>query len=131
PFAGNVIADVGAVVSAALTVTLICVGGFCWFPLLSTARLLIVACPVVVGVQLKVHEVVPEAAVKVAPPSTDTSTLATVPPPESLAVPEMVTAVPVVTVAPFAGDVIVEVGAVVSEFVLDGVLVLLTMPHPE
>ena len=43
------------------TVTLIAVGGFCWFPLLSTARLLIDAVPGEVGVQLKLHVVVPMA----------------------------------------------------------------------
>jgi hypothetical protein len=84
------------------------------FPLLSTARLLIVAGPCVVGVQLKLHVVVPVAALKVAPPSTETSTRVTDPPPVSLAVPLMVTVVPVNTVAPGAGDVIVVVGGVLS-----------------
>src|SRR5262245_48079387 len=91
PFVGAVIADVGAVVSGVLTVTLICAGGFCTLLLLSIARLLIVAGPGVVGVQLKLHEVVPVAGVNVAPPSTDTSTLVTVPP-VSLAVPVMLVA---------------------------------------
>jgi hypothetical protein len=83
----------------------------------------------VVGVHIKLHEVVPVAALKVAPPSTDTSTLATVPPPASLAVPVMLTAVPINTDAPARGDVIVEVGGVVSGFA--GMLVFLTIPHPE
>src|SRR5262245_49437346 len=95
-------------------VTVISVAGFCTFPLLSTARLLIFPCPSVVGVQLKLQAVVPEAALKVAPPSTDTSTRATVPPPVSLAVPVMLTTVPLDTVAPAGGNVIVEVGGVVS-----------------
>jgi hypothetical protein len=70
--------------------------------------------PGVVGVQVKLHEVVPVAWIKVAPPSTDTSTRATVPPPASLAVPVMVTGFPINTVAPASGNVIVEVGGVLS-----------------
>ena len=94
---------------------------------------MIVAEPDVVGVQLKLHEVVPVAALKVAPPSTDTSTRATVPPPVSLAVPLMLTVVPVDTVAPAVGDVIIDVGADVSGVGvgLAGVLGLLVMPQPE
>jgi hypothetical protein len=87
----------------------------------------------VVGVQLKLHEVVPVAALKVAPPSTETSTRATVPPPVSLAVPVMLTAVPVDTVAPTVGEVIAEVGAVLSGVGVGfGMLErLLVIPHPE
>src|SRR5215471_6958147 len=96
-----------------IILTLISAGEFCTFPLLSTARLLTVACPGV-GVQLKLHAVVPVAALKVAPPSTDTSTRDTVPPPMSLAVPVMLTVVPVNIPAPAWGDVIVEVGGVLS-----------------
>jgi hypothetical protein len=77
---------------------------------------MIVACPGVVGVNAKLHAVVPVAALKVAPPSTDTSTRATDPPPVSLAVPVMLTATPVNTVAPAVGKVIAEVGAAVSGF---------------
>jgi hypothetical protein len=65
------------------------------FPLLSTARLLIVTDPGVVDAQLKLHVVVPVAALKVAPPSTETSTRAT-DPPVSFAVPVMLTVVPVI-----------------------------------
>ena len=54
------------------------------------------------------------AGCQVEPPSVDTSTPATTPPPVSAAVPVIVTFVPSVTFAPAAGDVIVEVGAVVS-----------------
>jgi hypothetical protein len=61
PAWGDVIVEVGGVVSW-ITVTVICAGGSCWFPLVSTARLLIVTVPVVVGVQLKLHAVVPVAA---------------------------------------------------------------------
>jgi hypothetical protein len=116
PGAGEVIVEVGRVISR--TVTVISVGGSCWFSLSSTARLLILACPDVVGVQLKLHAVVPVAALKVAPPSTDTSTRATVPPPASLAVPVILTVAPVITVAPCAGEVIVEVGRVISRAVM-------------
>jgi hypothetical protein len=92
---------------------------------------LIVAGPGALGVQLKLQAVVPVAALKVAPPSTDTSTLTTNPPPGSLAVPVMETWVPISTVAPAAGDVIVEVGGVVSGVGVGvGMLGLLVMPHP-
>ena len=56
----------------------------------------------------------PVAVVHVVPPSVDTSTLATCPLPLSLAVPLIVVGVPLMTVAPDAGEVIVEVGGVVS-----------------
>jgi len=122
---------VGGVLST--TTTVICAGGSWTFPLVSTARLLIVADPGVEGVQLKLHEAVPVAELYVAPPSTETSTRATVPPPVSLAVPVMLIVVPVDTVAPGAGDVTVEVGAVLSGVgVGDGMLgLLLVIPHPE
>src|SRR6266540_2509392 len=118
------------------TVTVISVRGFCTFPVLSTARLLIVAGPGVVGVQLKLQAVVPVAALKVAPPSTDTSTLTTDLPPALLAVPVMVTGFPISTVAPSVGDVIVEVGGVSGVGVgvgvgFAGMLGLLVIPHPE
>jgi hypothetical protein len=127
PGLGEMIVEVGGVVSW-ITVTAICVGGSCTFPLLSTARLLIVAGPGVLGVQLKLHEVVPVAKLKVAPLSTDTSTRATVPP-VSLAVPVMLTVTLVNTVAPDVGKVIAEVGADLSGFVV-GFLGLLDK-HPE
>src|SRR5690349_13228361 len=121
------------------TLTLISARGSCTFPLSSIARLLIVTGPGVVGVQVKLHAVVPVAALKVAPPSTETSTRATDPPPASLAVPLMVTVVPVSTVAPVVGEVIAEVGANLSGVGvgvgvgvgLAGVLGLLVIPHPE
>ena len=102
PALGDVIVEVGGVVSR-ITVTVIWVVGFCTFPLVSTARLMIVACPGVVGVNAKLHEVVPVAALKVAPPSTDTSTRATDPPPVSLAVPVMVSATPLIRSLPLLG----------------------------
>jgi hypothetical protein len=138
PSVGEVIVEIGGVVSR-ITVTVICVVGFCTFPLVSTARLLIVSCPGALGVNVKLHAVVPVAALKVAPPSTDTSTLTTDPPPVSLAVPVMLTVVPISIVAPSVGDVIVEVGGAVSGVGVGvgvGVgfvrmLGLLVMPHPE
>jgi len=72
----------------------------------------------------------------VAPPSTDTSTLTTDPPPVSLAVPVMLTVVPINTVAPAVGDVIVEVGRKVSGVGVGvwewfaGALTPLDIPHP-
>src|SRR5262245_49190698 len=97
-------------VMGSLTLMVITVGGSCRFPLSSTARLLIGAGPSVVGVHVKLHSVVPVAALHVAPPSTDTSTRTTVPPPASLAAPMIVTDWLVNTAAPDFGDVIVEVG---------------------
>src|SRR5664279_2643210 len=82
-------------------------------PLSSTARVLIVLVGAPWAIQLYVQLVVPVAGCQVEPPSVDTSTPATVPP-ESLAVPLIVTDVPSGTVPPGAGEVIVEVGAVVS-----------------
>jgi hypothetical protein len=98
---------------------------------LSTARLLILTGPGALGVQLKLQAFVPVAALKVAPPSTDTSTLTTDPPPASLAVPVIATWVPISTVAPAVGDVIIEVGRTVSGVGVGvGTLGLLVMPHP-
>src|SRR5215470_19852646 len=54
------------------------------------------------------------AGCQVVPPSVETSTPATTPPPASAADPLIVTAAPSDSVAPEDGDVIVEVGAVVS-----------------
>ena len=51
---------------------------------------------------------------QVLPPLVEISTPATTPPPESVAVPVMVTACPSEKVAPGDGEVIVEVGGVVS-----------------
>src|SRR5262245_47901271 len=79
----------------------------------STARLRRFVGPTAVATQLKVQLVVPVAACQLAPPSTDTSTAATTPP-TSLAVPAIVTGPPLATVAPLAGEVIVELGGVTS-----------------
>ena len=56
----------------------------------------------------------PDAWFHVVPPSVETSTPATVPPPASDAVPLMMTTVPAAIEAPAAGLEIVDVGAVVS-----------------
>jgi len=72
---------------------------------------------------------------QVAPPSTDTSTLATEPPPASLDVPLMRTLFPNSLVNPDPGNVIIEVGRKASGVGvgvgLVGVLGLFTIPHPE
>jgi hypothetical protein len=66
---------------------------------------------------------VPVAGCQVVPPSVETSTPATTPPPESVAVPEIVTGVPSAKLAPGAGLVIVDAGAVEREMVgLDDVV---------
>src|SRR3954469_3675302 len=63
-------------------------------PLSSDARLRIVAVPLVGGVHVQVHDVVPAARCQLRPPSTETSTTDTMPPPTSCAVPAIVTALP-------------------------------------
>ena len=68
------------------------------FPLSSAARLRTVTWPLAVGVQVKLQLSRPVAGCQLAPPSTDTSTPPTRPPPASAAVPLTVTGVPAVTV---------------------------------
>src|SRR5262245_61241578 len=63
-------------------------------PLSSIARLRMLALPTAPGDQSKLHALVPVAVRQVAPPSTDTSTPATTPPPLSLATPLIVTRSP-------------------------------------
>ncbi len=71
------------------------------------------------GVQVY-DQLVDEAALMIAagcqvlPPSRDTSTPATTPPPKSVAVPVTVTGLPLRNVLPLAGAVMVEAGGVVS-----------------
>src|SRR4051812_38092847 len=84
-------------------------------PLSSTARLRIVAAPRTPGDQSKLHVEVPLAVCHVDPPSTDTSTAATTPPPLSAAVPVIVTRLPFSTWPPFAGEVMVDAGAKMSD----------------
>ncbi len=96
-----------------LTVTLMPGEGVSVFRLSSVARLLIVTEPVAPGVQLYVQVVVPLAGCHVFPPSTDTSMPATIPPP-SLAVPDIVTALPDCTVAPEVGELMEEIGGLTS-----------------
>src|SRR5690242_2643511 len=100
--------------SWAPTVTDLPAEGVSRLPVSSTALLRMVAVPTVAGVHEYVHAVRPLAGRQVTPPSTDTSTPATAPPPKSLAVPEITTAFPARTVAPAAGDVIVDTGALES-----------------
>src|SRR5215216_1559485 len=59
------------------------------FTLSSIARTMTVAAPIWVGVQLNVQDARPVAAFQVVPPSTETSTRASWPPPTSAAVPDM------------------------------------------
>src|SRR5262245_24321629 len=74
------------------------------FPLSSIARTLMLAEPGTPGVQSTFQRVVPCAAFQVAPPSTDTSTPATKPPPWSVEVPVIVTGTPADTVPPLVGN---------------------------
>src|SRR5262249_41496286 len=88
--------------------------GISVLPLSSYARLLIATAPEPETVPVKVQLVVPVACAQVAPPLSDTSTPATMPPPASDAVPVTVMDAPEPNDVPAAGDVIVEVGASVS-----------------
>ena len=80
-------------------------------PLSSAALLSIVTAPGSRGIHVYVHESRPDAGCHLDPPSTETSTAATRPPPESTAVPAIVTGVPFGVDTPFEGAVIDEVGA--------------------
>src|SRR4051794_34086728 len=95
------------------TLTVVPLPGVPTFALSSVARALMFA----VGLPWAVHEyvqiVVPVAGCHVLPPSVETSTPATTPP-ASLAVPVIVVVAPSWRLAPFAGDVMVAVGAVLS-----------------
>src|SRR4030095_2333037 len=82
-------------------------------PLSSTARLRIIAEPGAPGDHTKLQLAVPCATRHVAPLSTDTSTLATAPPPLSVATPVIVTRSPLCT-APPVGDVTADAGASTS-----------------
>jgi hypothetical protein len=61
PGSGENAATVGGSVSGATTVTATVVGKVCTFPPLSIARLRTVAGPTILGVQLKLQEIVPVA----------------------------------------------------------------------
>src|SRR4051794_8361247 len=97
------------------TVTLTPAAGVSRLPLSSTARLLSVTEPVPLGVQVYVQLARPIAGCHVVPPSTDTSTAPTMPPPVSDAMPAMVTGARGCTIVPAAGEVITDVGAVASD----------------
>src|SRR3954469_913776 len=92
----------------------------------SIARLWIVAAPVDGAFHVNDQFPRPVAAFPVVPPSTEPSTAPTVPPPASVAVPVTVT-VPD-TLSPDAGEVIVEVGAVVSVEAVTAVRPLWSVP---
>ena len=86
------------------------VAGFSRLPLSSTARVCKLTGPRVAGIHENDHVPRPTAGCHVWPPSTETSTPATVPPPASVAVPVIVIAAPACTLAPAAGDVMVDTG---------------------
>src|ERR1700694_1798863 len=96
------------------TETLTPLVGVSILPLSSVARDRIVALPTADGTQEYVHCSRPLAGCQVDPPSTDTSTPPTTPPPTSEAVPLIDTALFACTVAAAWGEVIADVGAVVS-----------------
>src|SRR5438093_13327314 len=84
------------------------------FPLSSMARLLSVTDPDADGTHWKLQLGPPLAWCHFVPPSTDTSTAPSAPPPPSLAVPLTAVDAPTNTVVPSAGDVIAEVGVIAS-----------------
>src|SRR5271169_3859385 len=103
----------GQVCVPAPTVTVTPADGVSILPLSSVARLRRVAVLLPEAVQVKVQLPSPVAGCQVAPLSVDTSTPATTPP-TSVAVPWIVTLVPVGTAAPATGEVMMETGGVVS-----------------
>ena len=114
PESGPAVDPVPQIEHGQVTLTLTPGPGVSRFPLSSTARDLITVDGAPWAIQEYVHEVVPVAGCHVVPPSVDTSTPATTPPPVSLAVPVTVTTVPSGVVDPAVGEVIVDVGGVVS-----------------
>src|SRR4051794_28316508 len=83
-------------------------------PLSSTARVRIVVAGLPCAFHVYVQLDVPLAGCHVAPPSVETSTPATTPPPVSVAVPEIVVGVPSAMTAPAEGEEIEDVGAEAS-----------------
>src|SRR5207244_4015768 len=96
------------------TLTVVPADGDSRLPLSSTARDLSTAEELPWADQVYDQLVVPFAGCQVVPPSVETSTPATTPPPESLAVPWMVTVEASARLAPGAGEVMFDVGGVVS-----------------
>src|SRR5262249_29964746 len=92
------------------TVTVTPAEGVSILPLSSTALLRMLMLPDLVGSQLKLHDERPPAGCH-GPPSIETSTPASTPPPASAAVPARVLGVP--TISPLGG-VMAEAGGVVS-----------------
>src|SRR5208337_1035516 len=103
----------GQVCVPAPTVTVTPAEGVSMLPLSSVARLRRVAVLLPEAVQVKVQLASPVAGCQVAPLSVDTSMPATTPP-TSVAVPWIVTLVPVGMAAPATGEVMTETGGVVS-----------------
>jgi hypothetical protein len=101
--------------------------GVSMLPLSSLARLFSMTAPTPLDGHVKVQFSRPAAGFQVCPLSTDTSTPATLPS-ASDAVPAMVTLLPDATDEPFAGDVIVEVGAVKSSDLAAGVSPVCRVP---
>ena len=96
------------------TETVLAALGVPMLPESSTARALIVVEGAPWAIHEYVHEEVPVAVCQVAPPSVETSTAATTPPPASVAVPEIVVELPSASPAPSDGEVTVALGSVVS-----------------
>src|SRR6185436_12430291 len=100
--------------AASVIVTDLVVTGDSRLPLSSTARLMTPVVPSTPGLQVKLQLSRPTARCHVVPPSTETSTALTTPPPLSAAVPVMLTDDSAGMLAPFAGDVMTDAGGVTS-----------------
>ena len=97
-------------------------------PLSSVARLRSVKLPELPAAQVYVHVPRPVARCQVVPPSVETSTPPTTPPPVSVAVPDTVTCVPGAIELLAAGEVIVDLGAVASELGVAAVRPVMSVP---
>src|SRR5437660_7126852 len=96
------------------TLTVVPADGDSRLPLSSTARDLSTADGLPWADQVYDQLVVPFAGCQVVPPSVETSTPATTPPPESVAEPVIVSLLPSASEAPLVGEVIADVGGVAS-----------------
>src|SRR3954469_7233729 len=109
---------------ACVTVTIAVPDGCSRFALSSVARAMIDAVPSTPGTHVYVQFALPVARRHDTPPSVETSTPATAPPPPSVAVPATVTIVPAAMLAPSAGEVMVDTGRVVSVLAVAGMSAL-------
>src|SRR5207249_11862013 len=116
-------ADVSQMVhgqAASVTVTVLALVVASRLPLSSTARLIRFVVPRMPGLHVKLQLSRPSARRHVVPPSTETSTAPTTPPPLSVAVPVIVTDDSADRPAPLAGDGMVDVGGTTAVLAVAG-----------